>query len=165
MGAAGVNRLVAVVYSMLEVRQKDGSLMFRDGFQSFFSEFPEASDPRTGFLFPKVIYDEHAGRFVITVTQRGFAPEVSRLWLAVSKDENPNTGSGWWYKSFINTTVTVREGDCYASVTGLEVDEEVVYVAASIFLYSDNYLVDAVFWVIKKGLVGGFYDGGVLSSW
>jgi hypothetical protein len=62
-GAAGVSRLVAVVNAMVEVRQKNGQLMYRKGLQSFFSSVPGALDT-TKFFDPKVIYDDYAGRFV-----------------------------------------------------------------------------------------------------
>jgi hypothetical protein len=55
-GAVGVSRLVAVVNSMLEVRLKNGTILFRDGLASFFSRFPEATvTNNSSFSSPKVI--------------------------------------------------------------------------------------------------------------
>jgi hypothetical protein len=71
-GAAGVSRLVAVGNTMIEVRQKDGTLMFREDFKSFFSDFAEASESGTFFSDPKVIYDEHEGRSTVWWFPRDF---------------------------------------------------------------------------------------------
>jgi hypothetical protein len=52
-GAAGANRLVAVVNSMIEVRQKNGILTYRKSLQNFFAGIPQALQ-FTRFFDPKV---------------------------------------------------------------------------------------------------------------
>jgi hypothetical protein len=149
---------------MLEVRLRNGTLLFRDGLQSFFSRFPEANVTNsTGFLNPKLIYDEHEGRFVMMVLQTGFSPPFPRIWLAVSKNETPDTVSGW-NQAFLNSHVLVRGTNTFADVPGLAVDEEAVYVTTSqipFLLPSATFGVQV--WVIKKEVFGGFYSGGALS--
>jgi hypothetical protein len=156
-GAVGVSRLVAVVTSMIEVRQKDGTLLYREGLQSFFSGFKEASDS-TLFFIPKVIYDEHEGRFVIAVLQFRDSPQISRIWLAVSTDETPDT-VGDWHQFYIDSVVSVDGSKAYALHTGLAVDEEAVYITGDMFRYSDGFGVGVRLWSFSKGKSDGFYAG------
>jgi hypothetical protein len=155
-GAVGVSRLVAVVTSMMEVRQKDGTLMFRQGFQNFFSSFKEASDS-TLFFKPKVIYDEHEGRFVIAVLQFRDSPQISRIWLAVSIDETPDTVSDW-HQFYIDSVISIGGSNAYALRTGLAVDEA-VYVTSDMIRYSDGFGVGVRLWSFSKGQSDGFYAG------
>jgi hypothetical protein len=160
-GAAGVSRLVAVANSMLEVRRKDGTLVFRNGFQSFFSGFAEAFDTdAAGFFDPKVIYDDHKGRFLIVVLQRRSSPQVSKIWLAVSKSETPDAVDNW-HKYFIDAIVPVTGFDTYVDFPGLEVDEEAIYITANNYRYFDNAFVGVRIWLMEKvsDFGGGFYNG------
>jgi hypothetical protein len=157
-GAAGMSRLVAVVSSVIEVREKNGNLVYRDGIQDFFSAFPAASDFGAKFFDPKVIYDEHQGRFVIVVLQQRFAPEVSRIWLAVSKDETPNTVNDW-YSFYIDSLETVDGNKVWADFPGLEVDEEAVYITTNMYRFSDIGYVGVRLWWFSKGMNDGFYSG------
>jgi hypothetical protein len=157
-GAVGFRRLVGVVNSMLEVRQKDdGTVKFRDGFQNFFSSYPEASESHF-FFDPKVIYDEREGRFVIVVLQRWYSPQLSRIWLAVSKDETPDLVTDW-KKFFIDSALSVDGSKAFADFPGLEVDEEAVYITANMFRFSDGAPVGVRFWWLSKGVNVGFYAG------
>jgi hypothetical protein len=157
-GAVGFRRLVAVVNSMLEVRQKDdGTLKFRDGFQSFFSAFPQASGSHF-FFDPKVIYDEREGRFVIIVLQRWYSPQLSRIWLAVSKDETPDVVTDW-NQFYIDSALTIDGSKVFADFPGLEVDEEAVYITANMYRFSDGVYGGVRLWWFGKGVSGGFYNG------
>jgi hypothetical protein len=159
-GAAGASRLVAVGNSMMEVRYKNGTFVFRDDFTCFFSSFSEASDLGATFSTPKVIYDEHAGRFVIAVLQERNVPVLpaARIWLAVSKDETPDSASDW-NQFFIDSIVSIGGNNARADYPGLEVDEEAVYLTANMRKFSDDSLAGVRLWVVTKGAVNGFYAG------
>lgn len=162
-GAVGMSRLVAVVRPRLEVRQKDGNLTFREKFRSFFSNFTEAADPNSEFRRPKVVYDKYAGRFVVVVMQLGYVGnDVSRMWLAVSKTETPDTTDDW-HKTFIGTDIVINGKNTYAGIPRVAVDNDALYVVASQFLHSDTSFSDVRAWVIKKEVGVGFYAGGPLS--
>ena len=65
IGAAGTDRLIAVVNVMIEGRTKTGSLLWRDALRDFFSSL---TIPSGNFLFdPKVIYDHYEDRFLVVV--------------------------------------------------------------------------------------------------
>jgi hypothetical protein len=160
-GAVGASRLVGAVNSMMEVRRKDGTLLFRKGFQSFFSGFSEALES-SSFFDPKVIYDEHEGRFVIVVLQQSDSPQVSRIWLAVSTGETPDTGSSW-NQFYINSIVSIGGVNAWADYPGLEVDEEAVYITNNMFRFSDRNNVGVRYWVFSKGKNNGFYAGQAFS--
>jgi hypothetical protein len=136
-GAVGRSRLV--VNSMMEVRRKDcrGSLVVRDGLHSFFAAYTEAFEAGARFFDPKVIYDEHTGRFVLVVLQRSFRATTSRIWLAVSKDETSDTAEDW-HQNFFNSVVSIGGNKTWADYPGLEVDVEAVYITANMFRFSDD---------------------------
>jgi hypothetical protein len=159
IGVAGSRRLVAVINTLMEVRFKNGTLIFRDGFPHFFFSLPEAYE--ANFVDPKVIWDEHSNRFVIIVLQIGFSPNFSRIWYAVSKDETPDSFKDW-HKGYINSVVNVGGEDAWTDYPGLEVDEEAVYVTANLFTFSGSY-GGVHLWVLDKGTMGGLYSGGALS--
>jgi hypothetical protein len=159
IGAAGERRLVAVINTLMEVRFKNGTLIFRDGFPHFFSSLPEASEAR--FTDPKVIWDEHCNRFVIVVLQTGFSPNFSRIWFAVSKDQTPDYFKDW-HKGYIDAVVNIGGEDAWVDYTGLEVDEEAVYITANMFTLSGSY-AGVRLWVLEKDTMGGLYCGGALS--
>jgi hypothetical protein len=156
-----MSRLVLVVRSKIEVRKKDGSITYRDTFPNFFSAFPDASDPNTSFVVPKVIYDDQKGRFVMVVAQRGVSGTsiIARFWLAVSKNETPDTVIDW-YISFIEATVLIDGSTAFANVPYLAVDEAAVYIISNLFNI-DGGLAGERLWIIAKD--GGFYGGGDLS--
>jgi hypothetical protein len=115
----------------------------------------------TKFFDPKVIYDDYAGRFVIVALQQSDSPQLSRIWLAVSKNETPDTVSGW-YQTYINSLVSIGGGNTWADYPGLEVDEEAIYITNNMFPFTTGRY-GVRLWVIPKGVVGGFYGGGALS--
>ena len=156
-GAAGAERLVAVVNVMIEVRTKAGVLTFRDGFKDFFAGLG-TSQAGSRIFDPKVIYDEHANRFVVIALQSDFISS-SRFLLAVSKSEFPDSISGWYMFS-IDSAETISTVNSWADYPGFEVDEEAVYITANMFSFSDRTFQGVRLWIVDKGVNGGFYGGG-----
>jgi len=60
IGAAGTDRVIAVVNVMMEARTKTGTLLWRDALKDFFS--PLGGATLGTFTFdPKVVYDQYEG--------------------------------------------------------------------------------------------------------
>jgi hypothetical protein len=168
-GAVGASRLVAVGNSLIEVRQKDGTLTFRQALRDFFGGFLESFEPDTRFFDPKVVYDEHEGRFVVVVIQQGDSGEVSRFFLAVSKGEAPDRANDW-YQININSDVVIDGVNCWADYPGFEVDEEAVYITGNMFGFAGGSF-GVRLWVLDKNFYSGqsgsvtrynpYFDDGV----
>lgn len=170
IGAAGPDRLLAVVNSMIEARNKSGSLLFRDGLSDFFA--PSGCALAAGPFDPKVVYDHHAGRFLVVALERAnagvnpSAGNLSRILLAVSKTASPATATAadWWYHC-IDGKISSAGLDHWADYPGFEVDEEAVYITANLFTFpgvASAYLGSRL-WIVRKGTAGGFYAGGAAT--
>lgn len=88
IGAAGIDRVIAVVNTMIETRRKNGALIFKDSLQDFFS--PLGNETLGTFPFdPKVIFDPFENRFVVVTLERTdtfFGDPADALALPVSPD-------------------------------------------------------------------------------
>jgi hypothetical protein len=137
-GAAGTSTLVAVVNSMIEILNKDdGSLIAQSGLQAFFGV--------TGSVFdPKIIYDDYEQRVVVVALFRYFSganPDVNNLsviFLAVSKDDNPLTltGADWFFADINSKYVQPGTGlEYWADYPGFEEDEEALYITNNMFAF------------------------------
>jgi hypothetical protein len=167
-GAAGPDRLVAAVSSMIEARNKTGGLLFRDALKDFYA--PLAGCAILSFPFdPKVVYDHYAGRFVVVALERAnagvnpSAGNVSRILVAVSKTSTPAsaTGADWWFHC-IDSKLVAGGIDYWADFPGLEVDEEAIYITNNMFTFpgvTSGYAGSRL-WIVRKGTVGGLYAGG-----
>ncbi|MEZ5584612.1 MAG: hypothetical protein R3F37_19230 [Candidatus Competibacteraceae bacterium] len=169
MGAAGTNRVLAVVNTMIEARNKSGGLLWRDSLRDFFS--PLGSATLGTFTFdPKVIFDHYANRFVVVTLERndtseGAASNESRILIAVSKTAAPATATAvdWYYHS-IDSKLSIGGIFHWADYPGFEIDEEAVYITNNMFTFGTNRGFGGVrLWIVDKGLVGGFYDGGTAA--
>lgn len=173
IGAAGPDRLIAVVNSMIEIRTKGGHLKAREGLHDFFAP----TTPLTLTFDAKVLYDHYAGRFVVLTLEQvtGAATidpgNISRILLAVSRDAMPDslTADDWWFHAIDAKTVIAAPSpprDRWAHHPGLELDEEAIYITANMFSFVPFGLSGGVrLWIVDKGLgSGGFYDGGPAST-
>jgi hypothetical protein len=160
-GAVGTNRLVATVNRLIEVRTKNGTLLFRDSLVEFFSSI--GTIPNVTIVFdPRVIYDEYEGRFIVLAHQYASGPDVSRLLLAVSKNETPDTMNAWNLFGF-NSSVIVDGTSSYADLTNFEVDEDAIYITSGMFSFKSDSYTGSSLWIVNKGVTGGFYIGGTPS--
>ncbi len=174
IAAAGPDHVVSVVNVSIQFHTKDGTPLLDAvaggpvtgiSLASFFS--PVA--PLNATFDPKVIYDQHAGRFVVVTLERqdvllGDPADTSRILVAVSDDADPN---GTWYFTAINSVVTISSVARWADYPGFAVDEEAVYITANMFgFFSSGGAFGGVrMWVIDKlaGAGGGFYGGGTAT--
>ena len=165
IGAAGTDRLGAVVNSMIEARTKTGTLLWRDSLADLFTSLAPAGTP----FDPKVVYDQYAGRFLVValeLVQPGAAnpspANVSRALVAVSKTATPATATAAdWYYAAIDTKISIGGTEYWADYPGFELDEEAVYLTANLFAFAPISAYGGVrLWIVDKGVVGGFYAGG-----
>jgi hypothetical protein len=128
--AAGQATLVAIVNAVLEIRNKQGGLIFKQGFADFF-----ASLGPIGLLYdPKVVYDQYEDRFVMVVLDQlapgGLGPVTddngdrtrhlqstnttgySTILLAVSKSGSPTSNNDWYFQA-INSLEIDNAGSSY----------------------------------------------------
>ena len=166
-GASGPNHVVSVVNVSLQFHQKNGTKDFSSSLRSFFAGlFPGTANDPVNFTFdPKVIYDQHAGRFVIVTlelrdTSDGDPVNSSRILVAVSDDSNPN---GTWYATSINSKINIGGNDTWADYPGFSVDEQAVYITNNMFTFGANSFRGTRLWIIDKGLGGGFYSGAAAA--
>lgn len=173
MGAVGHTRIVAVVNTMIEVRNKGGAFQWREGLRDFFAPL----QPTTFTFDPKVVYDAYERRFVVVTLEQvtGTAPvsagNISRILLAVSKNENPRgPGAAHWNYLAIDAKQVIPRPttlyDHWADYPGFEVDEEAIYITANMFTFVPFGSFGGVrLWIVPKGAnSGGFYAGGPGSA-
>jgi hypothetical protein len=167
IGAAGTDRVVAVVNAMIEARTKAGGLLWRDSLAVFFAGLT----PANALFDPKVVYDHHEGRFLVVALEKvepGIANpspgNVSRVLLAVSKTATPAsaTGADWYYTAFGGKFV-IAGSEYWSDYPGFEVDEEAVYITNNLFAFAPvapGTYGGVRLWIVDKGVIGGFYGGG-----
>lgn len=162
MGAAGPNHVANVVNSSIEWFAKSGGApQNHQSLRSFFGNIPT-----TTTFDPKIIYDHHAGRFVVVTLERvAAAPPAanspgnqSRIFVAVSDDSNPN---GTWHTHVINAKTTIGVLERWADFPGLSVDEEAIYITNNMFGFAGTQPFGGVrLWIIGKT---SLYAGGPAS--
>lgn len=164
IGAAGHSRVIAVVNTMIESRNKGGALKWRTSLANFFAPV----SPATFTFDPKIIYDQYEDRFVVVTLEVVFGSQsqdplnVSRILLAVSRSGTPTSPtSNDWYFTAIDAKQTIGPFDIWADYPGLEADEEAVYVTSNMFTFEPFGLYGGVrLWIVDKD---EFYDGGPAS--
>ncbi|MFC2051588.1 Ig-like domain-containing protein [Chloroflexota bacterium] len=169
IGAAGIDRLIAVVNSMIEARDKIGtsSPLWRDSLEDFFTSLT----PANRLFDPKVIYDHYENRFLVVALEKvdaGTNPNAgntSRILLAVSKTATPATATtADWYYVAINSEEQIGVVDHWADYPGFEVDEEAVYVTGHMFAHTGGATDYGVrLWIVDKDTSAGFYAGGAAA--
>ncbi len=167
IGAAGTDRLIAVVNVMIEARDKTGTLLWRDSLKDFFTTLTPAN-----WLFdPKIVYDQYENRFLVVALEKvdaGTNPDPgnqSRILLAISKTATPATAtSADWYYTAINSEESIGGYDCRVDYPGFEVDEEAVYITSNMYEHTPRSgYVGSRLWIVDKGVSAGFYGGSAAS--
>jgi hypothetical protein len=166
IGAAGTDRLIAVVNCMIEARDKTGGLLWRDSLKDFFASTGGIGTLGTFTFDPKVVYDHYENRFVVVVLEQtnvsdGDSNDSSRILLAVSKTATPDfpTASDWYFHA-IDSKINIGGTNCWADYPGFEVDEEAVYITNNMFRFAGGINDGVRLWIVDKGVTGGFYSGG-----
>ncbi|MGB5550062.1 MAG: hypothetical protein WBO74_06185 [Thermoanaerobaculia bacterium] len=163
-GAVGQNHVVATVNEILEIRQKTGVLDSQGSLDNFLTNL--GFTPLAFTFDPKVTYDPWEDRFVVLVLGvsdielDGTPTDESSIFIAVSDDGNPN---GTWCSTEIDAKLDVGSNVfTWADYPGLVVDEEAVFVTASLFQFASEDPTlpfgGIRLWAIDKGTIGGLYD-------
>lgn len=169
-GAAGHSGVIAVVNTMIEMRNKGGKQKWRTSLADFFAPLT----PATFTFDPKIVYDQYEDRYVVVTLERvssgtSFSDpgNESRILLAVSKNGNPKspTAADWHYIE-IDAKQTNLFGfnfDVWADYPGFEVDEEAVYITANYFVFPGEFggYAGSYVWIVGKN---DFYNGGTSSA-
>jgi uncharacterized protein (DUF2141 family) len=158
-GAAGPNHVVSVVNTSIEWHTKAGVQQNSQSLKTFFASLA----PLTNTFDPKALYDQYNSRFVVvtlerTNTAQGAAANTSRIFIAVSDDDDPN---GPWYFHQINAFETINIFDSWADYPGFAVDNQAIYITANMFDFGSGIFRGQRLWIIGKT---PFYSGGAASS-
>ena len=149
MGAVGPNHLVSLMNSDFGVFDKTtGAVLQKIPLQSFWASLGTAAGEPADFPFdPKILYDQHSGRFV-AVTLGGRSAPCSWVMIAVSPPSDP---TGAWSKWAIDADRDndVQQFNNHADFPGLGVDAFNVYVTANMFSPAGAGQYSKV-WVIPK---------------
>ncbi|RPJ20894.1 MAG: hypothetical protein EHM35_18910, partial [Planctomycetaceae bacterium] len=113
IGAAGEERLIAIVNAGIECRNKSGTLQWRSSLRNFFSS--TSGNLGTTCFDPKIVYDHYEGRFVVVALEQTSAAsggaDESRILVAVSQHPFPNgPGTGNWYLHAIDSKIQIGGG-------------------------------------------------------
>ncbi|HEY6096970.1 MAG TPA: hypothetical protein VIU83_02855, partial [Candidatus Deferrimicrobium sp.] len=148
MGAAGPSHLVSLLNSDFGVFDKAGNPLQSVGMQAFWSSLGTgAGQPAHSPFDPRILYDQHSGRFV-AMTLGGTSNTDSWLMIAVSPPSGP---TGAWDKWAIDADLdnNVQQFNNSADFPGLGVDAFNVYVTANMFSGTGVGQYSKV-WVIPK---------------
>jgi len=164
-GAAGTDRLIAVVNTMIEARDKTGGLLWRDALKDFFSPLA----PANATFDPKVVFDHYESRFVVVTLERvaaGTNPSagnISRILLAVSKSTSPTTATAAdWHYTAISAKTLITGVETWADYPGFEVDEEAIYITNNMFAFPPISGFGGVrLWIVDKHGGGDWYATGL----
>jgi len=156
MIAVGLNHIVTVVNSSVEVHSKSGTQLASMALDTFFSTFTLAG----GTFDPKVRYDQYRDRFVIVALDgnSGTAGN-SQILVAVSDDDDP---IGTWYQQSIPSVIDIGGTDHWADFPGLGMDADALYITNNMYPFGASGLFAGQrLWILAKD---PFYSGGVVTS-
>lgn len=167
IGAAGLDRLISVGNDIIQARDKSGGLLWESSLGDFFSPTAEPETAEGTVRLPRIVYDHFEDRFLVvadirTVVADGDSRDESRLLLAVSRTSQPTSAAVEdWYFHVIDSTIIKFGVPHYANIPAIEVDEEAIYLATSLFSFDLREDGGTWVWIGDKGSgSGGFYDGG-----
>lgn len=132
--AVGPNHIVTTVNSSIAFFTKAGVKQFQvqldnTGSPGFFE--PQGA---SNFVFdPKVIYDQHSGRFIVVVLEEYDASQTSYIDVAVSDDSDPN---GNWYKYRTSSVITISGTKYWVDYPGVGADATGIYVTGNLFNFA-----------------------------
>ena len=164
IGAVGQDHLVAVVNEIYEFRTKQGVLTGNGDLDSILTSL--GYTPLAFTFDPKVTYDPYEDRFVVVILGvsdqilDGKPTDESSLFVIVSDDGDP---AGTWCSTEIDSKIDLGSSVfAWADYPGLVVDEEALYVTASLFEFASEDPAlpfgGIRLWTVDKGTTGGLYD-------
>lgn len=129
--AVGPNHIVEVINSQIGFYSKTGTQQFQQSSATFFSGMGA-----TSFQFdPKVFYDRVHGRFVIVFLEKQNSPNVSKLLVAVSDDNNPN---GTWFRYRLESLMVISGINYWLDYPGFGYNKDAFVVSGNMFRFSGS---------------------------
>jgi hypothetical protein len=157
--AAGVDMVMGVTQLHFEgVNRTSGNMIFVNSLHWLFRTLKEAGELPAGaeMTSPRVIHDSIEGRFFLVSTMTD-KESFSKLYLAISKDSAPRTGTehDWDLLVF---DVWDYWNMMWANELAISVDDQAIYITATMYktiLEAGDYLetdefVESRIWVLKK---------------
>jgi hypothetical protein len=144
MGAVGPSHLLSTLNGGVGIFSKaTGAKLSQVTLQAFWASLGTGAGEPANFPFdPKVAYDQHSGRFVITTLGSNPSPDPSSSWLMIAVSATSDPG-GTWNKWAISTN---DNNTHWADFDGLGLDNNNIYVTANMYGGSGGVKI----WVIPK---------------
>jgi hypothetical protein len=147
MGAVGPNNLVSFLNTEVGFFDKTGSRTNpTTTLDAFWLPLISSKSLPNNSFDPKVLYDQHSGRFV-AMTLDGQPPQKSWVLLARSNFSDPGQGWSQW--------AIPADNNLWADYPGLGVDANNIYITTNLFDNTNNFHFIKVWVVPKSGLVAG----------
>ncbi|MDO8630533.1 MAG: hypothetical protein Q7R41_08565, partial [Phycisphaerales bacterium] len=155
-GAVGPAHVVNMLNTGFQVFDRTGGIVAPQiTLQAFWAVLGTgAGQPAADPYDPKILYDQHSGRWVVVSDSNGFST-ATRVLVGISLTSDP---TGAWNLFAIDPDPGTR----WADYPGLGVDAANVYVSNNMFTAAGAFSL-ARFWVISKAsmIAGGALDLGV----
>nr|MDQ3805878.1 hypothetical protein [Acidobacteriota bacterium] len=153
--AAGPSHVLVAVNASLAIYNKvSGQPLKRATLAAWFQNVISGA-----FIFdPRVLYDQHAGRWVVLAVARGPGARESWFLLSVSKTGDPL--GGWWNYKINAKKSGALSIDYWADYPCLGVDNQALYLTADMLTFLDTAFVYSMLRIIPKA---GLYQGGPLK--
>ena len=130
--AVGPNHVVAVVNMSLAFFEKNGTQIFQQTAQTFFSGLAQSD-----FLFdPKCFYDRIHGRYVMLFLERDTSPQISKLLIAVSDDNNP---VGTWFKYRVEAKMILGGTSYWLDYPGFGFNKDALLISGNMFSFGNQF--------------------------
>lgn len=129
--AAGPTHLIAVVNSRFRILDKNGTVLNTIEAANWFSSALPGCDP----FDPKVLYDQHAKRWVMVWLHLGTS--TAYFLVSVSDDSIP---TGTWYNYAMPSHVNgSTPSNNWSDYQGVGYDKDAIYITGNQFQFSGNY--------------------------
>ncbi len=148
--ARSSTRVVEAVNRGVQLRTLSGSQLAIKDLNAFFG-----ASTASGLLFdPKVYYDQIGAneRFYVVALQQRPSPRLSRIWLAVSRAQNPgNLDPGSWCRySFEGRRNIGTSSESWADYPGLGGGKDSLLITTNQFTFSSRAFTYSIVHVVHK---------------
>jgi hypothetical protein len=162
--AKSPTRVLEAVNSALRLSNTSGGTIATADLNTFFG-----ATVANGLLFdPKLYFDRNATnqRFYVVALQQSTNPNVSRIWLAVSRGTNPaNLSSANWCRYSINAKRNVgTANESWADYPCIGAGRDAFTISANQFRFIDSSFTFAVLRVFNKNLASNNAGTGSCPS-
>jgi hypothetical protein len=165
--AKGPAKVLEAVNSALRLFTTGGGVIQTMDLNTFFS-YAAGGDSDRVLFDPKVFYDRNATnpRFYIVALDAETNPNISRIYVAVSRSTNPaNLNAANWCRYFIDgrrNVGTVNES--WADYPGLGVGRDALLITANQFRFSNNTFTFAIIRALNKNILSNNAGGCPASN-